>query len=60
MPLRPGVPTGIGAVRTPDGITSVLIGAAPDAGGPRVRIIDGTGNTVRSSFFAFDGGVFVG
>jgi hypothetical protein len=64
IPLRPGTPTGIAAVRTPDGIIAILIGAAPGAGGPHVKIIDGASNTVRNSFFAFDpafaGGVFVG
>ena len=61
----PGVRTTVAAIRLNDGITAILLGAAPGvATSPHVRIVDGTSNTVRSSFFAFDplftGGVFVG
>ena len=61
----PGVRTTVAAIRLNDGITAILLGAAPGvATAPHVRIVDGTSNTVRSSFFAFDplftGGVFVG
>ena len=53
------------AIHLDDGITAILIGAAPGSkAAPHVKIIDGTSNTLRNSFFAFDpiftGGVFVG
>jgi hypothetical protein len=54
----------VAAVRQPDGIIAILIGAAPGAGGSTVRLVDpATGKDVQS-FIAFDpsftGGVFVG
>jgi hypothetical protein len=57
--------TSVAAIRLDDGITAVLVGAAPASGaGPHVKIVDSTSNTIRQSFFVFDpafiGGVFVG
>ncbi|MFO0797591.1 MAG: putative Ig domain-containing protein [Gemmataceae bacterium] len=63
VPFAVGIPAAPAAIRLGDGIIAILIGAVGRVA-PRVQIIDGTSNTVRSSFFAFEeaftGGVAVG
>ena len=62
-PFGVGIAAAPAAIRLGDGIIAIHIGAVGQVA-PHVQIIDGTTDTLRSSFFAFDaaffGGVHVG
>jgi len=52
-PFGVGIVAPPASIRLDDGIIAILVGAAGKST-PHVKIIDGTSNTLRNSFFAFD------